>query len=73
MAFVHLFLIIGLATSGSCIEETNNVIERLALRLEATEREYKREISAMKEKMAVMEDNFLKKEKEMLQKNSFYS
>lgn len=68
MAFVHLFLIIGLATSASCIEETNNVIERLALRLEATEREYKREISAMKEKMAVMEDNFLKKEKEMLQK-----
>jgi hypothetical protein len=67
MGFVKVFLILGLATSTFCFEVTDDIIERLA-RLEATEREHKQEIAALKGQMAAMEGNFLKRENEMLLK-----
>lgn len=67
MGFVKVFLILGLATSAFCFEVTDDIIERLA-RLEATEREHKQEIAALKGQMAAMEGNFLKRENEMLLK-----
>ena len=66
MAFVYFFLVLGLASSATIVGATDDIIGRLA-RLENTERVNKHEISALKEKMAEMENTFHRKEKEMIQ------